>query len=82
VINSTLLIYNSFDAPMGGVKLSGLGRRHGEQGILRYMQSEAIVGSVQFSGGYDAVALNVKDQRRADLLVQAARLWRRIPWIR
>ncbi|MBI4472655.1 MAG: aldehyde dehydrogenase family protein, partial [Acidobacteria bacterium] len=35
-INSTLLIYNSFDAPMGGVKRSGIGRRHGEQGILRY----------------------------------------------
>src|SRR5262249_58333730 len=53
VINSTLLIYNSFDVPMGGVKWSGIGRRHGEHGILRYMQAQSIVGSISTGGGYD-----------------------------
>jgi succinate-semialdehyde dehydrogenase/glutarate-semialdehyde dehydrogenase len=81
VINSTLLIYNTFDVPMGGVKQSGIGRRHGEQGILRYTQSQSIVGSVPSSGGYDVVALGVNNQQRADLLVRAMRLWRKIPWI-
>ncbi|MEO8505936.1 MAG: succinic semialdehyde dehydrogenase, partial [Acidobacteriota bacterium] len=44
-INSTLVIYHSFDVPMGGVKASGLGRRHGRHGILRYTQEQSIVRS-------------------------------------
>jgi succinate-semialdehyde dehydrogenase/glutarate-semialdehyde dehydrogenase len=81
-INSTLLIYNSFDVPMGGVKQSGIGRRHGEHGILRYTQSQSIVGSFASRGGYDALAVGTNSQRMADFLLRAARLWRRIPGIR
>jgi acyl-CoA reductase-like NAD-dependent aldehyde dehydrogenase len=82
VINSTLLIYNSFDVPMGGVKQSGIGRRHGEHGILRYTQSQSIVSSVASRGGYDVVALGIRNQRAADRLVRAIRWWRRIPGLR
>lgn len=32
----------SHDLPMGGMKQSGLGRRHGREGILRYTESQAI----------------------------------------
>ena len=32
----------SVDAPMGGMKASGLGRRHGEQGILKYTEPQTI----------------------------------------
>lgn len=32
----------SVDAPMGGRKDSGLGRRHGRQGILRYTESKTV----------------------------------------
>lgn len=32
----------SVDAPMGGMKDSGLGRRHGEHGILKYTESQTI----------------------------------------
>ncbi len=32
----------SIDAPMGGVKASGLGRRHGAQGLLKYTESQTI----------------------------------------
>ena len=32
----------SVDAPMGGMKDSGLGRRHGQQGILKYTESQTI----------------------------------------
>jgi acyl-CoA reductase-like NAD-dependent aldehyde dehydrogenase len=78
VINSTLLIYNSFDVPMGGVKLSGIGRRHGEHGILRYTQAQSIVGSVSTGGGYDSVLLRVKSERMASALVWALKVWRRL----
>ncbi len=81
-VNSTLLIYNTFDVPMGGTKRSGIGRRHGEYGILRYTQAQAVVTSTPIRGGYDSVVLNIKSERAAKALVSAVRLWRRIPWVR
>jgi succinate-semialdehyde dehydrogenase/glutarate-semialdehyde dehydrogenase len=77
-INSTLLIYNSFDVPMGGVKQSGVGRRHGEQGILRYTQAQSIVSSLSTSGGYDALTKYLDRPSRAAAIIKALRLWRRI----
>lgn len=32
----------SLDAPMGGMKASGIGRRHGAEGILKYTESQTI----------------------------------------
>ena len=32
----------SHDAPMGGMKDSGVGRRHGEKGILKYTESQTV----------------------------------------
>jgi succinate-semialdehyde dehydrogenase/glutarate-semialdehyde dehydrogenase len=78
VINSTLLIYNSFDVPMGGVKLSGIGRRHGEHGILRYTQAQSIVRSVPMGGGYDAMLMRVKSERVASALVWLLKMWRKL----
>jgi succinate-semialdehyde dehydrogenase/glutarate-semialdehyde dehydrogenase len=34
--------FASHDAPMGGMKSSGLGRRHGRQGLLKYTQPQTI----------------------------------------
>ncbi|MFJ6248456.1 MULTISPECIES: succinic semialdehyde dehydrogenase [unclassified Streptomyces] len=34
--------WGSVDAPMGGMKASGLGRRHGEHGLLKYTESQTI----------------------------------------
>jgi succinate-semialdehyde dehydrogenase/glutarate-semialdehyde dehydrogenase len=34
--------WGSIDAPMGGMKDSGLGRRHGASGILKYTESQTI----------------------------------------
>src|SRR5205823_11772821 len=72
-INSTLLIYNTFDVPMGGVKLSGIGRRHGEHGILRYTQAQSIVSSVALGGGYDSMLMRIKSERMARALVAVVR---------
>lgn len=34
--------WGSVDAPMGGMKESGLGRRHGREGILKYTESQTV----------------------------------------
>jgi succinate-semialdehyde dehydrogenase/glutarate-semialdehyde dehydrogenase len=80
-INATLLIYHTFDAPMGGVKQSGIGRRHGAHGILRYTQAQSIVSSIAAGGGYDALALRIRDEKAARSVIRATKLWRKIPWM-
>lgn len=35
--------WGSTDAPMGGVKDSGLGRRHGDEGLLKYTEPQTVV---------------------------------------
>jgi len=78
VINSTLLIYNSFDVPMGGVKQSGIGRRHGEHGILRYTQAQSIVSSISRGGGYDSMLNRVKSERVAKAMAAVLKWWRKM----
>jgi len=34
--------YASLDAPMGGMKASGIGRRHGDQGLLKYTAVQTV----------------------------------------
>jgi len=34
--------WGSVDSPMGGMKASGLGRRHGREGILKYTESQTV----------------------------------------
>lgn len=78
-VDSTLLIYSSFDVPMGGVKLSGIGRRHGEAGILRYMHSQSIVSSIAAGGGYDSLMLRLNRPSRVRALLRILKAWRRLP---
>jgi acyl-CoA reductase-like NAD-dependent aldehyde dehydrogenase len=77
-INSALLIYNSFDTPMGGIKQSGIGRRHGEQGILRYTQAQSIVSSISAGGGYDSTLLRIKNDRTVNAIIAGLKLWRKL----
>jgi hypothetical protein len=37
--------FASIDAPMGGMKHSGLGRRNGREGILRFVEPRAVAES-------------------------------------
>ena len=37
--------FSSVDAPMGGVKQSGLGRRNGREGLLRFVESRTVAES-------------------------------------
>ncbi|MGH3520638.1 MAG: succinic semialdehyde dehydrogenase, partial [Haloechinothrix sp.] len=42
-VNDTLsAAYASIDAPMGGMGSSGLGRRHGEEGLLKYTEAQNV----------------------------------------
>jgi succinate-semialdehyde dehydrogenase / glutarate-semialdehyde dehydrogenase len=68
----------SVDAPMGGFKQSGTGRRHGEHGIHKYTQSQTI--AVQ-----RGVAISTPPGRntalRARLWIAGLRLLRRLPGV-
>jgi len=60
------------------VKWSGIGRRHGEHGILRYTQAQSIVGSISMGGGYDTILTQMKNERTAKYLVAALKLMRKL----
>ncbi len=81
-VNATLLIYNTFDAPMGGMGSSGVGRRHGSYGVLRYTQDQSIVGSFARWGGYEGIPRLVTSDRRASALKALLRAWRHVPGMR
>jgi succinate-semialdehyde dehydrogenase / glutarate-semialdehyde dehydrogenase len=81
-IHSTLMIYNAFDVPMGGMKISGIGRRHGEHGLLRYTQEQSIVTSFSTAGGYDSMLGKIRSQKIADGILKFVKLWRKVPGIR
>jgi acyl-CoA reductase-like NAD-dependent aldehyde dehydrogenase len=42
-INDAAINYFALEAPMGGMKQSGLGRRHGAEGIRKYCRSQTIL---------------------------------------
>jgi succinate-semialdehyde dehydrogenase/glutarate-semialdehyde dehydrogenase len=81
-INSSLMIYNAYDLPMGGVKRSGIGRRHGERGILRYTQEQSIARSFAMGGGYDQLLSGVRTESAAQMMLRLVRWWRKIPGLR
>jgi succinate-semialdehyde dehydrogenase / glutarate-semialdehyde dehydrogenase len=69
--------YASFDAAMGGRKASGLGRRHGREGIWRYteLQTVATQRLVPFAG----VLPGLSDERSAQVLTVGLQLLGRSP---
>jgi acyl-CoA reductase-like NAD-dependent aldehyde dehydrogenase len=81
-LNSTLLIYDSLAVPMGGVKGSGLGRRHGRAGLLRFTQPQSIVGSLAVGGGYEGLLTGLTNEPRARRLARLLRLRRHLPGLR
>jgi succinate-semialdehyde dehydrogenase/glutarate-semialdehyde dehydrogenase len=71
--------WGSIDAPMGGMKDSGLGRRHGATGILKYTESQTI--SVQRLMGIAPPPL-VGTRLWAQAMTWGLRLLSRIPGVR
>ncbi len=66
--------WGSHDLPSGGVKASGLGRRHGREGLLRYTDPQAI--AVQRLHGIAPLA-DMSFDRFADTMTRALRVMRR-----
>lgn len=64
----------SVGAPMGGVKSSGLGRRHGAEGILKYTESQNV--TVQHVFGFGPI-LGLSDERWAQTLTVALQAMKR-----
>lgn len=69
----------SVDAPMGGMKASGIGRRHGEHGILKYTEAQTIAVERVLPVGAPTW---LDAGRYARIATCAMRLLRRIPGIK
>jgi succinate-semialdehyde dehydrogenase/glutarate-semialdehyde dehydrogenase len=66
--------WGSHDLPLGGMKDSGMGRRHGREGILRYTEPQGI--AVQRMHGVGPIG-GMGFDRFADSLTHAFRVMRR-----
>ena len=71
--------WGSMDAPMGGFKNSGLGRRHGAEGILKYTESQTV--AVQRLMPI-AAPDGVEEESYSRIMSSALWLLKRIPGIR
>ncbi|MEE8447826.1 MAG: succinic semialdehyde dehydrogenase [Gemmatimonadota bacterium] len=71
--------WGSIDAPMGGFKDSGVGRRHGAEGIRKYTEAQTI--AVQ-RGLPLAAPPWMGEERYSQVMTWALRLLRRIPGLR
>ncbi len=71
--------WGSVEGPIGGFKNSGLGRRHGAEGILKYTEAQTV--AVQ-RGMAIAAPTGVPDEVFGRWMTQALRALRRVPWLR
>jgi succinate-semialdehyde dehydrogenase/glutarate-semialdehyde dehydrogenase len=69
----------SVDAPMGGFKDSGLGRRHGREGILKYTEPQTV--ATQRFLGFDA-PFGMGNEAYAKFLTASLKLMRRNPFVK
>ena len=69
----------SVDAPMGGMKDSGVGRRHGEHGILKYTESQTIATERLLPVGAPTW---LRADRYARVMTSGLRLLRRMPGVK
>ena len=70
--------YGSFDAPMGGVKHSGIGRRHGEEGFYKYTESKTVATQRVDTFAEPPIPFGLYARAVSGVL----KLWRRVPGLR
>lgn len=68
--------WGSVDAPMGGMKASGLGRRHGREGLLKYTEAQTVSVQRGLPLGPEAGRDVAKYAKR---MTMALRILRRLP---
>ena len=66
--------WGSTSAPMGGFADSGLGRRHGEDGILKYTESQTVATMRALSFGPQ---FGMSDEKWGDLLTKSVGLMKK-----
>ena len=71
--------WGSMDAPMGGFKDSGIGRRHGAEGILKYTEPQTIAVQRVLP---IAAPEGVEEESYSRLMSNALWLLKRVPGIR
>lgn len=69
--------WGSIDAPMGGMGDSGMGRRHGVGGLLKYTEAQTIARQRLFNL---APIAQLGDEGFAELMTTSLRLLKRIGW--
>jgi aldehyde dehydrogenase (NAD+)/succinate-semialdehyde dehydrogenase/glutarate-semialdehyde dehydrogenase len=67
--------YASYAAPMGGMKESGIGRRHGAEGLLRYTDAQTVAS--QHVLGFDPV-MGMSRERYAAMLTRSLKLMKKL----
>ena len=72
--------WGSTDAPMGGFKQSGVGRRHGREGLLESTEAQTV--AAQRLGPLVPEALGLPYERYADLVTKAFGVIRHLPGLR
>lgn len=72
--------WGSTGAPMGGFGASGLGRRHGPEGLLKFTEPQTV--TTQLLAPLAPLALGIEQARFAALTQQALRLLRYVPGLR
>jgi succinate-semialdehyde dehydrogenase / glutarate-semialdehyde dehydrogenase len=65
----------SMGAPMGGMKASGVGRRHGREGILKYTEAQNVTAQRLFGFGQPA---GVSDELFATTMTASLRLMKKL----
>ncbi|GII53115.1 succinic semialdehyde dehydrogenase [Planotetraspora thailandica] len=68
--------WGSYDAPMGGMKASGLGRRHGAEGLLRYTDVQTVAAQASWLGFEPMLGMSYETY--ADTLATALKLMKRL----
>jgi succinate-semialdehyde dehydrogenase/glutarate-semialdehyde dehydrogenase len=69
----------SHDAPMGGVKDSGVGRRHGREGILKYTEAQTVALQRLVPIGPPP---GMSTERYTRTMTMALKVMRRMPFVR
>jgi acyl-CoA reductase-like NAD-dependent aldehyde dehydrogenase len=72
--------WGSVDAPMGGFKESGVGRRHGVEGLLKFTEPQTV--AVQRGVPLDLAAPELGSARYRGLVRRVLRHLRRVPGLR
>lgn len=70
--------WSTYDAPMGGMKASGSGRRHGAEGLLKYTEAQTV--AIQKLGAAFAPMGGLDYPTFQRLLGRALKVLRRVPF--